>query len=113
MPINLRIMVFIVALILALTIYKVLKHGLVPVKYSLLWILSIIVMLLIAVFPNFLIFISKAMGFVTLANMIAGVFIVVLFFITISLTIIVSTQKKRITLLVQEVSLLKENIKKE
>ena len=40
-----------------------------------------------------------------------GVFIVILLFITMSLTVIVSSQKNKINVLIQEVSLLKEKIK--
>ena len=43
--------------------------------------------------------------------MVIGVFIVILIFITMSLTVIVSTQKNKINLLIQEVSMLKQEIK--
>lgn len=42
--------------------------------------------------------------------MVTGVLFVILLFITISLTVIVSGQKKKITLLVQEVSILKNRV---
>lgn len=42
--------------------------------------------------------------------MVTGVLFVILLFITISLTVIVSGQKKRITLLVQEISILKNRV---
>ena len=45
-------------------------------------------------------------------NMVTGVLFVILLFITISLTVIVSGQKKKITLLIQEVSILKNEINK-
>ena len=51
---------------------------------------------------------ATKLGFQTISNLVVGVFIVILFFITISLTVIVSAQKKKITLLIQEVSILKE-----
>ncbi|WP_443668457.1 DUF2304 family protein [Holdemanella porci] len=44
--------------------------------------------------------------------MVTGVLFVILLFITISLTVIVSGQKKKITLLIQEVSILKNEINK-
>ena len=42
--------------------------------------------------------------------MVTGVLFVILLFITISLTVIVSGQKKKITLLVQEISVLKNRV---
>lgn len=110
MPLNLRFAILIVALFLMYVVYIILKQRMIPVKYSLLWGLAIFVMLLIGIFPSFLVAVANLMGFVTLANMITGVFIVILLFITISLTIIVSAQKKKITLLIQEVSIIKEQL---
>ena len=62
--------------------------------------------------PNALIKIANLVGFQTVSNMVIGVLLVILFFITMSLTVIVSAQKRKITLLVQEISLLKSEIKK-
>ena len=45
-----------------------------------------------------------------LANMVTGVLFVIILFITISLSVIVSGQKKKITLLVQEISILKNRV---
>ena len=111
MPINLRICILVIALVLLISIFKVLNKEIVPVKYSLLWIVGIIVLLILSVWPNILIFFASLIGFQTISNMVAGVLFVILFFITISLTVIVSGQKKKITLLVQEVSLLKNKLK--
>ena len=47
-----------------------------------------------------------------MSNMLIGILIAMLIFITISLTIIVSGQKYRITLLTQELSMLKEKVNK-
>ena len=38
---------------------------------------------------------ATKLGFQTISNLVVGVFIVILFFITISLTVIVSAQKKK------------------
>ena len=45
-----------------------------------------------------------------MSNMMVGIFIFLLLIITLELTIIVSSQRKKITTLIQEVSLLKEKI---
>lgn len=110
MLINLRIGLFIVSLLLLIISIIILKKGRMPVKYSLIWILSSIIILLIAVMPNLFVYLSKLVGFETMSNMVIGIFIFILLMITMSLTIIVSNQKKKITLLVQEISILKEKV---
>lgn len=108
MNINTRIAIFLVALILSIIILIVLKKDKIPVRYSLLWWMGVIVLLLLVIFPNIFIFFTRLLGFETISNMIIGVFIVIILFITISLTIIVSGQRKKIALLIQEISLLKD-----
>lgn len=110
MPLNLRLAVLVVTLILAFAIYKILSKRIIPVKYSFLWWLAIIVLLMLVIFPDVLIWFAYQLGFQTISNLVVGVFIVILFFITISLTVIVSAQKRKITLLIQEVSILKGKI---
>ena len=82
----------------------------IPVKYSLLWAIGVIVLIILSVWPNILVSLANLIGFQTISNMVTGVLFVILLFITISLTVIVSGQKKKITLLVQEVSILKNEI---
>lgn len=112
MGLNLRIAILVVTLILAFVIAKVLKKGTIPVKYSILWWIAVVILLLLAILPSIFTTVASWMGFETISNLVIGVFIVILFFITISLTIIVSNQKRKITLLIQEVSMLKEEIRR-
>ena len=102
MPLDLRLAILAVTLILAFTIYKVLSKRIIPVKYSFLWWLAVVVLLILVIIPDVLIWFATKLGFQTISNLVVGVFIVILFFIT---------QKKKITLLIQEVSILKEKIK--
>ena len=112
MSINLRLGLVIVAIFLLIFIITVLRKKKMPVKYSLVWILSSLIILLIALIPSVFIKISTLLGFETMSNMIIGVFIFILLIITLVLTIIVSGQRKKITTLIQEVSLLKEKQKR-
>lgn len=105
---SLRLWVFIVALIIILVIIQILRKGRVPIKYSLLWFVSASIIMLVAIFPNILSFVADIMGFKTISNMVVGVMLVILLFITMSLTIIVSGQNEKIKLLIQEMSILKE-----
>ncbi len=107
MSINLRLGLVIVAILLFMIILIVLKKGRMPVKYSLVWILSSFIILFLGIFPGLFIWFSNLLGFVTMSNMVIAMFIFILLMITIMLTIIVSGQQKKITLLIQELSILK------
>ena len=109
MPFNLRLSILIIALILAAVILRVLHKDMIPVKYSLLWAIGVLLIIL-SIWPNILVSLASLIGFQTISNMVTGVLFVILLFITISLTVIVSGQKKKITLLVQEVSILKNRV---
>jgi hypothetical protein len=90
-----------------LVIIQILRKGRVPIKYSLVWFLSAIIIMFVAIFPGILEYFASLMGFITISNMVIGMMIVILLFITMSLTVIVSGQKEKIRLLIQEVSILK------
>lgn len=107
MSINLRLALFLFSIsIIFLTTY-ILKKGRIPEKYSLLWYLISLVILVLSIFPDVFIYISSKIGFQVMSNMIVGVFLVLLILLTMALTIIVSGQKKKTTLLIQEISMLK------
>lgn len=110
MSINLRIIIFIFSLVLTLVTTIVLKKGRIPEKYSLLWYFMALVIFILAVCPVVFTFFAKHMGFQTIASLIIAILFVLLIFLTMALTIIVSGQKKKTTLLIQEVSLLKSEI---
>lgn len=81
----------------------------ISVKYSMIWLFSAILILAFSIFPNFLRFISKSLGFEVVSNMVFMIMIGILFLITMSLTIIVSHQKEQIRLLIQEISRIKKD----
>jgi hypothetical protein len=107
---NLRLWVFTVAFAMILVIIQILKKGRMPVKYSLVWFLSAAIIMIVAIFPSILSSIAALMGFATISNMVIGMILVILLFITMALTIIVSGQKEKIRLLIQEISMLKEKV---
>ena len=110
MPFNLRFAIFIVACVLAFTVMRILHKDMIPVKYSLLWGIGVILLIILSIWPGILVSLANLIGFQTISNMVTGVLFVILLFITISLTVIVSGQKKKITLLVQEISILKNRV---
>ena len=108
----LRIFLIAFAFILLFVTTMVLKKGRIPIKYSLLWYLSGVIILAVAIFPFSIECITTLIGFKTTSNFVIGIIISLLLFLTMSLTIITSGQKKKITLLIQEVSILKSIIDK-
>lgn len=107
---NLRILLLVFSIVWFIFIFYFLKKGKIPIKYSLFWFLSALIILSISLFPNLLSIIKDLMGFQTISNMIIGIILTLLLVITFLLTMIVSKQKNQITLLIQEVSLLKNKI---
>ena len=52
-------------------------------------------------------FFAKMFGFITMSNLVVGIMLTLLLGITLILTMIIFHQKKQITMLIQEVSLIK------
>lgn len=104
---NLIMALLLVSIVLYAIIFVILKKGRIPLKFALVWFIPATIILLISVMPNLLEKLTSFLGFQTISNMIVGLLFVVLIFICLSLTVIVSGQKTKITLLIQEISLLK------
>lgn len=111
MSISLRLGLVIVSLVLLIVVLLQLRKRRIPVKYSLVWMLSSLIILLIAIVPGLFGVIAKYLGFMTMSNLVIAMFIFILLMISLTLTVIVSGQRKKITLLMQEVSMLKSREK--
>ncbi len=109
---NLRILVVIFVVLIMIITLLILRKGKLSVKYSILWLFVCVILLVLMLFPKILDFISSLAGFEVASNMIFSIFIAILLFISLSLTIIVSGQKKKINKLIQEVSILKAKVNK-
>lgn len=107
MSVKLKIALLIFSLVWFLVIFYLIRKDKLPVKYSLFWFIAILVIFLIAIIPSILELVTSVFGFKTLSNLVIGVILTLLLFITLILTTIVAIQKKQITLLIQEVSLIK------
>ena len=107
---NLRLVVIIFILFLFILIAYLLRKRKLSTKYDIVWFLAIIVMLLTVLLPDVMKYIANLIGFELLSNMLLCIFIAILLFITLALTIVVSSNKRRITLLIEEVSILKKEL---
>lgn len=103
-------LVLLLAILMLVYIFVSLKKGRMPIKYALVWLIPTIVILFLAIFPFILEWVATTIGFATLSNLVIGILLTVLLFISMALTIIVAGQSTKITLLIQEISLLKEKI---
>lgn len=94
----------------AFVVFLILK-GRLQLKYSLLWLLLCLVMILVAIWPKPIFALSSALGFVNPSNFMIVVGMLLMLAILLSLTVIVSWQSGYIRMLVQEVALLKKELK--
>lgn len=101
----------IITLFIILVILNILKKGRMNIKYSLVWLVAFSLLLISLLVPNLLNIITKLLGFNLSSNLIIVFFIGILVVINISMTIIISGQTEKIKLLVQEVSMLKKEVK--
>jgi hypothetical protein len=108
MTTNLKLfaMLFIFILVILVTVFV--KKNKISIKYSIVWYLCFLFLILFTIFPNLLSWFTHLFGIEVASNFVFALMIGVLFIITISLTIIVSEQKEQIRKLIQEVSLMKD-----
>ncbi|MCL2384008.1 MAG: DUF2304 domain-containing protein [Oscillospiraceae bacterium] len=107
---RLQLPMIIISILFIILVVEIVRKDRISVKYSLVWIFSGAVMLVVSLFPNRFLGVARYFGFEVLSNMLFFVGIGLLMLISISLTVIVSGQKKKIQVLIQEVSLLKEKL---
>ena len=83
------------------------------IKYASLWIVLIIIMGVVVIYPNLIFMLSDYLGFEAASNMIFLLGFFFLFYLSFIITTSISKQNAKITLLIQEVSMLKEKVKNE
>ena len=110
MPLTIRIILLLFSIVLTFTTTIVLKKGRMPIKYSLLWYFSAMIIFTLSVFPFIIEWIAWLFGFQTLSNLISAIMFTILLFLTMALTIINAGQNKKINLLIQEISILKKDV---
>lgn len=104
---NLIIVSILFSAFIIISILVLLRKKKVNIKYSLIWIILFLILLIATIIPGFLIWLTHLLGFRTASNMVISLILAVLVIITITLTLIVSSQDRKIRLLIQEVSMLK------
>lgn len=111
MSINLQIVSCLFLLTIISIIIYILRKGRMSVKYSLVWLIATLALLLLLIFPGLFSWLTKMLGFSLGSNMVFAGLIAMLMVINIVLTVIVSGQNEKIRLLIQELSILKEKLR--
>lgn len=101
------LMIALLVVIFAIVILNFVRKNKLTMKYALVWLALSLISIIVLIWPGLLESISHILGFQTMSNMVFLVAIIVLITICLNLSVIVSNQTKKITLLIQEVSLLK------
>ena len=107
MSLNLIIASITFSTFIIFSILVLLRKKKVNIKYSLIWIILFFILLIATIIPGFLVWITHLFGFKTASNLAFSLILAVLVIISITLTVIVSQQDKKIRLLIQEISILK------
>ncbi len=110
---SLTITLIVSSIFLMLLTTYVLKKGRIPEKYSLLWYVFSLIILLVGLFPDLFTWLSNKLGFEVMSNLVIAIIIGSLLLLTMALTIMIAGQKKKTTLLIQELSMLKEKVERE
>jgi len=108
-PLTVRVSVAAACLFLVVYVVKLIVSGRLQLKYSLLWLASVVVLLLSALFPQPLCHLSSKMGFATPSNFIFILGFVFAILIMLSLSLIASKQADAIKNLTQRLALLEKD----
>lgn len=112
MTVALRIFLIIIAIAFLVEVFRLVSAGKLQLKYSLLWMLLSVVLIICAIFPGVVYFFSDLLGFQVASNFVYLVSIIGLLGICLSLTVIVSWQARDIRKLIQEVTLMQDDIER-
>ena len=110
---NLILWTIVFSMFLLFFIFHFIRKDKLKIKYTLVWFILFFIFFLILIVPNLLDFITEFLGFQTPSNMILCLLIAILIIVNISITGILTSQDKKIRILVQEISLMKESSKSE
>ena len=110
MQLTLRIALIIITLIYLFIIIKAIKNKKMQISFSVFWIITGLVLLIAIAIPNMIENISKLLGFELSVNMIFCAAIFLLFYLVFNLNILLSKENRKNTLLIQEISILKQRV---
>ena len=101
----LKIEMIIIAVVFVILVFRAVNRRQLQLKYSLIWLLLSLGMIVVAFFPQIMDWLSSLLGIQTTSNFVYLIGIVLLIVFMFFLTIMLSKQSDRIRLLVQTVSI--------
>lgn len=111
MALSLRVFTFVLITVYFIVIFKLLKRKKFALKYSLLWLFAGIVMLIVAIWPEILIWLAGLLGVKVASNGFFAICIFLIVVILISLTAVISDFSVRIKGIIQNIALLEERVR--
>lgn len=112
MNIVLKISLLLLLIFQLFLIIRTVKKKKLTMKYASFWIILIILMGIVVIFPNIVFKLSSLAGFEEASNMIFLLGFFFLFYVSFIITTSISIQNEKIKLLIQELSMLKESVNK-
>ncbi|MBQ9059425.1 MAG: DUF2304 domain-containing protein [Atopobiaceae bacterium] len=113
MSIKLRVLLIIFSLVFFAVVARLVRHGRLQLKYSLLWLAIGLAFLLSAIFPGSVTFLKGLLGIELASNFVFFAALAGLFAVSLSLTVIVSWQSRDIRMLIQQIALLQKKLEQE
>ena len=110
MPLVLRIALIVLSLVFLVIIVRLVIKKRLMLKYSMLWMLTALVVLIIAIFPEIAFFLADLIGIKTSSNLVIFVALGLLLLICLSQSIVISRQTVNERKNIQEIALLKKEI---
>lgn len=110
MQVSLNLVLIIMTLIYIFLILKSIRKKKLQISFSIFWLITGVLLIIALLIPNLVENISRALGFEVPANMVFCLTIFVAFYLIFNLTVAISKENKKNTLLVQEVSILKKRV---
>ena len=110
---NLRLQVFLILIIIAFffALVILLKQKKLSLRYTLLWLLADLVLLIVAIFPGIINWFMSIVGIVSPVNTVFAIEAIFVLVIMLSLTCIVSQENRKIRKLIQENALLEKRVR--
>lgn len=106
-----RVILLVGVLLYILMILVLMRKGRMSLKYSLIWLFSGLVLLIVAIFPQILHVFTRMIGVYSEVNAVFFVGVIFLLLIILSLTSIASGQTDRIRTLVQQQAMLEKRVR--
>lgn len=110
MTLNLQIVIIVICLLMLLYIMYLIKRGRLQLRYSLLWFVLALLLLIFAIFPQPLFNLAHVFGFVSASNAIYFAGVLFLGVMALFLCSVVSQQSEKLKDMAQKIAMLEHEI---